>query len=92
MIKVPVGNNKGAAANNETANLAVVAQSFDQEDQIQDLNISGPKNAHLAQTSEISEETVEEDPEEEMMELQFAFIVSTTPEPKKKEVSQISCS
>ena len=26
---VPVGNNRGAATNNETANLAMVAQSFD---------------------------------------------------------------
>ena len=45
---MPVGNNRGAAANNETANLAVVAQSFDWEDQIQALYISGPENPHLA--------------------------------------------
>ena len=70
----------------------MVDQSFDQEDQIQALNISGPKNAHLAQITDIPEEKVEEDLEAEIMELQFAFMVSTTPEPKKKEVSQTSYS
>ena len=58
---VAVGNNRaGATANGETA---MVAQSFDWEDQIQALNISGPENAHLAQIDDASLKTDEADPE-----------------------------
>ena len=35
---------------------------------------------------------MEADPEEEMMNLQFAFMVQTTPEPVKSEVSEFGCS
>ena len=70
----------------------MVGQSFDWEDQIQALNISGPENAHLAQINDVAEGEAETDPEAEMMELQFAFMVQTTPEPAKPEVSEISCS
>ena len=35
---------------------------------------------------------MEADPEEEMMNLQFAFMVQTTPEPVKYEVSEFGCS
>ena len=41
-------NNKGSSSTNQLANLAMVAQSFDWEDQIQALNISGPENTFLA--------------------------------------------
>ena len=80
---VLVGNSRGSTAINcETANLEVVAQSFDWEDQIQALNISGPESAHFPQIDDALEEKAEVDPEEEMMELQFAFKVSSTPEPE----------
>ena len=87
---VAVGNNRaGAAANGETA---MVAQSFDWEDQIQALNISGPENAHLAQIDDATLKNDDVDPEAEMMELQFALMVSTSSEPKKSEVNLPSCS
>ena len=70
----------------------MVAQSLDWEDRIQTLNISGPENAHLAQIDDTPEREAELDPEEEMMELLFAFMAKTTPEPAKPEVSEISCS
>ena len=41
-------NIKGSSSTNQPANLAMVAQSFDWEDQIQALNISGPENTYLA--------------------------------------------
>ena len=88
---VVVGNNHGGATvNSETA---MVAQSFDWEDQIQALNISAPENAHLAQVNdEAPVKNVAADPEEKMMELQFALMVSSTSELKKSEVSLPSCS
>ncbi|XP_023772022.1 uncharacterized protein LOC111920685 [Lactuca sativa] len=88
-IVVPVGNGRGnAAVNSETANLAVLAQSFDWEDQIQALNILGPENAHLAQINDTPAKEAEVDPEEEMMELQVALMVSSTSESEKKESKQ----
>ena len=65
---VAVGNNRGGTTvNSETA---MVAQSFDWEDQIQALNISRPENAHLAQIDDdVPVKNVEADPEENMMEL-----------------------
>lgn len=89
---VPVMNNKGSTSTNETVNLVVVAQTFGWEDQIQAHNISKPENAHMAHISESPKEKVKEDLEKEMMQLQFAFMVSTTPEPEKKEVSEDSYS
>ena len=88
---VAVGNNRGGAmVNSETA---MVAQSFDWEDQIQALNISGPENAHLAQVNDdVPMNNDETDLEEKMMVLQFAVMVSSTSEYKKNEVSLSSCS
>ncbi|XP_052627206.1 uncharacterized protein LOC128133719 [Lactuca sativa] len=48
------------------------------------LNISEPEKANLAQVKDSSKE-MEADPEEEMMNFQFAFMVQTTPEPVKSE-------
>ena len=79
-------NNRSTYSNSETANFAMVGQSFDWEDQIQALNNSGPKTANSAQISELPDENVEA----KMMQLQFAFMVSTTLE--KKQISEISCS
>ena len=47
----------------------MVAQSFNWEDQVQALNISGPENVHLAQIKNGVEEETETDPEEAMMNL-----------------------
>ncbi|XP_023734262.2 uncharacterized protein LOC111882129 isoform X2 [Lactuca sativa] len=85
---VSVGNNRQATTSNQTANLVVVAQSFDWDDQIQALDISGPENAHLAQINDITKGEVEIDPEEEMMNLQFAFMVQNTPELENFEIRQ----
>ncbi|XP_052627661.1 uncharacterized protein LOC128134219 [Lactuca sativa] len=87
---VVVGNNRaGATTNGETA---MVAQSFDWEDQIQALNIIGPENAHLAQIDDVASKNNDADPEAEMMELQLALMVTTSSEPKKSEVNLPSCS
>ncbi|KAL7582760.1 hypothetical protein Lser_V15G45484 [Lactuca serriola] len=68
---VAVGNNRGGASvNSETA---MVAQSFDWEDQIQALNILKPENVHLVQVNDDAPmESVAADPEEKIIELQFA--------------------
>ena len=84
---MPAGNNRGATTNNETSNLAMVAQSFSWEDQMQVLNLIGHEAANLPQ---ISENSKVEKAEEEMMELQFTFMVSTTS--TTKEVSATPCS
>ena len=84
-------NNRGSTSNNQSANMAMVAQSFNWEDQVQALNISEPEKANLAQVKDASKE-MEADPEEEMRNLQFAFMVQTTPEPVKSEVSEFGCS
>ncbi|XP_052625893.1 uncharacterized protein LOC128132926 [Lactuca sativa] len=55
------------------------------EDQIQALNITGSENAHLAQIDDAASKNNDTDPEAEMMELQFALMVSTSSEPKKSE-------
>ena len=89
MTMVAMGNNQGGAQVNSEK--AMVAQSFDWEDQMQALNISKPENANLAQVKdEASMESVVV--EEKMMELQFWLMVSSTSELKKNEVSLPSCS
>ena len=70
----------------------MVAQSFDCEDQIQALNISGPENTFLAQIKYCKDKEMEAAPEEEMMNLQFAFMVQTTSEPSNPKVSEFGCS
>ena len=85
---VPVSNNRGATTSIQTANLAVVAQSFDWDDQIHALNISEPKTAHLAQINDNEEREAEMDPKEETMALQFAFMVQSIPEPANPEFSE----
>ncbi|XP_052622734.1 uncharacterized protein LOC128128014 [Lactuca sativa] len=80
---VAVGNNRaGATTNGETT---MVVQSFDWEEQIQALNITGSENAHLAQIDDAASKNNDTDPEAEMMELQFALMVSTSSKPKKSE-------
>ncbi|KAL4589806.1 hypothetical protein LXL04_002716 [Taraxacum kok-saghyz] len=74
-------NNRDAPVNNETA---MVAQQFSWEDQLKDLNLGDPHSANLAQIEEA------EEAEDQMMELQHAFMVSATPETEK--VSDTSCS
>ncbi|KAL4556840.1 hypothetical protein LXL04_035004 [Taraxacum kok-saghyz] len=78
---VPVQNNREAPANNETA---LVTQQFDWEDQLQALNLGDHHAANLAQIEEA------EEAEDQIMELQHAFMVSATPEIEK--VSETSCS
>ncbi|XP_052622759.1 uncharacterized protein LOC111896584 [Lactuca sativa] len=87
---VAVGNNRvGATTNGE---IAMVVQSFDWEDQIKALNITGSENTHLAQIDDAASKNNDTDPEAEMMELQFALMVSTSSEPKKSKVNLPSCS
>ena len=78
---VPAGTNRDAPNNNEWA---MVAQQFYWEDQIQALNLTDHQTVNLAQIDEV------EDAEEQMKDLQIAFMVSTTPEPK--QASETSCS
>ena len=66
---VPLVNNRGPTANNETANLAVLAQTFYWEDEIQALNITRHETANLVQISELPDKDVEEDAQAEMMQL-----------------------
>ena len=70
-----------AENNNETA---MVAQQFSWEDQLKDLNLGDHHSANLAQIKEA------EEAEDQMMELQHAFMVSATTEEEK--VSDTSCS
>ena len=49
-------NNRGSSSNNQSANMAMVAQSFNWEDQVQALNISEPEKANLAQVKDASKE------------------------------------
>lgn len=81
---VPVEVNRGAASNSERA---LVAQQFSWDDQMLSLNMTGDEVAHMAQISECPEV---DEAEEKMMGLQFAFMVSTTPD--TKEVSETLCS
>ncbi|KAL7602363.1 hypothetical protein Lser_V15G21869 [Lactuca serriola] len=75
---VAVGNSRSSGqANNEKA---MVAQSFDWEDQIQTLNISGPENAHLAQVRDDTPAGIVA-AEDSVMKLQFALMVSSFHEP-----------
>ena len=79
---VPAGNNnRDAPANNDRA---LVAQQFDWEDQLQALNLGDHHAANLAQIDEA------EEAEDQMMELQHAFMVSATS--KEEKVSDVSCS
>ena len=74
--------------NNEKA---MVSQSFNWEDQMQALNLSGRETAHLAQVcDDASAEIVAA--EDKMMELQFALMVSSSHEPNSAKVSLPSCS
>ncbi|KAL7611060.1 hypothetical protein Lser_V15G13110 [Lactuca serriola] len=69
---VAVGNSRSSGQpNNEKA---MVAQSFDWEDQIQALNISGPENAHLAQLRDDTPAGIVA-AEDSVMKLQFALMV-----------------
>ena len=79
-VIVPVTTNVDAAQNEQKA---MVVQQFSWEDQMQALNLTKHQNANLAQIEN------PEDVEEQMMNLQHAFMVSSTPEPK--EVSETSC-
>lgn len=84
---VPVGNNGNNNRDTpQNVERAMVAQQFTWEEQLQALNLSAEENANLAQVQ--SSQEVEE-AEEKMMDLQFAFMVSTTP--NVKEVSENSC-
>ena len=76
---VPISNHRGATTSSQTANLVVVEQSFDWDDQIQALNISEPENTHLAQINDNEEQEAEMDLEEETMALQFVIMVQSTP-------------
>ncbi|KAL4583301.1 hypothetical protein LXL04_007871 [Taraxacum kok-saghyz] len=79
---VPAGNNnRDAPANNDRA---LVAQKFDWEDPLQTLNLGDHHATNLAQIDEA------EEAEDQMMELQHAFMVMATPE--KEKVSETSCS
>ena len=69
----------------------MVAQLFDWKDQMQALNISGPENAHLAQVGDDAPAEIVA-AEDQMMELQYAMMVSSSHEPNKNEVSLPSCS
>ena len=64
---------RDAPNNNERA---MVAQQFDWEDQIQDLNLTKNRTANLAQIEEVEDA-------EEQMNLQIAFMVSTTSKVKE---------
>ncbi|KAI3780117.1 hypothetical protein L2E82_10028 [Cichorium intybus] len=83
---VVVGTNR-EVAHPRNVERAMVAQQFTWEDQLQDLNLNGEGRAHLAQ---IEGEMNVDAAEGEMMDLQFAFMVSTTP--VGDEVSEVSCS
>ncbi|KAL4556408.1 hypothetical protein LXL04_039059 [Taraxacum kok-saghyz] len=79
---VPAGdNNRDASANNDRA---LVAQKFSWEDQLNDLNLGDHHAANLAQVEEA------EEAEDQILDLQHAFMVSATPE--KEKVSETSCS
>ena len=69
---VPAGNNTREAPDNNDR--ALVAQQFSWEDQLQALNLGDHHTANLGQVDEA---------EDQMMELQHAFMVSATPETKK---------
>ncbi|KAI3751321.1 hypothetical protein L2E82_22388 [Cichorium intybus] len=85
---VPVGTNR-EVAHPQNAERARVAQQFTWVDQLQDLNLNGEGRAHLAQIE--GEMDVDVDTAEgEMRDLQFSFMVSTTP--AGDEVSEVSCS
>ncbi|TLX68899.1 hypothetical protein E9993_23150, partial [Labilibacter sediminis] len=72
---VPTGNNTTAApSNNERA---MVAQQFSWEDQMQALNLTEDNRANLAL---VEEEKEAAKAEEQMMDLQHAFMTSFTPE------------
>ncbi|XP_023755171.1 uncharacterized protein LOC111903651 [Lactuca sativa] len=66
----------------------MVAQSFDWDDQIQALNLSGPENAHLAQVRDDVPVGIVA-AEDSVIELQFALMVSSSHEPNlSKSISE----
>ena len=73
-------NNIDAPANNDRA---LVAQQFDWEDYLQALNLTDHRTTNLAQIDNADEA------DDQMQDLQHAFMVSTTPEEEK--VSETSC-
>ncbi|KAL7607895.1 hypothetical protein Lser_V15G14224 [Lactuca serriola] len=80
---VAVGNSRSSGqANNEKA---MVAQSFDWDDQIQALNLSGPETAHRAQVRDDAPAEIVA-AEDSVMELQFALMVSSSHEPNSSKV------
>ncbi|KAL4573443.1 hypothetical protein LXL04_020249 [Taraxacum kok-saghyz] len=80
---VPVQNTREAQVNNNN-DRALVAQQFSWEDQLNDLKLGDHHAANLAQVEET------ENAEEQMMELQHAFMVSVST--KDEKVSKTSCS
>ncbi|XP_052622642.1 uncharacterized protein LOC128127934 [Lactuca sativa] len=53
---------------------------------------NGPENALLAQIDDTSLKTDDADPKEKLMEMQFAFMASTSSDPRKSEVTLLSFS
>jgi len=85
---VPVSS-RVTSASNEEGNLAMVAQQFNWEDHMAALNLHGGESAHLAQADD--EVVVVKDPEEEMMNLQFAFMASTSSDEVSNSVCSSTC-
>ena len=81
---VPTGNNIDAPHNNDRA---MVAQQFFWEDQMQTLNLTEDGRANLAPIEDGEEENKAE---EKMIDLELAFMVSTTS--SIDEVTKIACS